>query len=110
MEAVVSSYFPVLVFLAIACALSFIMIVAPFILAKLKPDAEKLSPYECGEEPVGGTFINISLASRAKINPFDLPRPSGEISHVQTNARQNRHSPQGDLPPVDLPALPATAA
>ncbi|MFZ4541732.1 MAG: NADH-quinone oxidoreductase subunit A [Rickettsiales bacterium] len=27
------------------------MIVAPFILAKLKPDAEKLSSYECGFEP-----------------------------------------------------------
>ena len=51
MEAVVQSYFPVLVFIAIAAALSFIMIVAPFLLAKLKPDAEKLSPYECGFEP-----------------------------------------------------------
>jgi NADH-quinone oxidoreductase subunit A len=53
MESVVSSYFPVLVFLAIAVGLSFIMIVAPFLLAKLKPDAEKLSPYECGFEPFG---------------------------------------------------------
>ena len=51
MEAVVTSYIPVLVFLAIACGLSFIMIAAPFLLARLKPDAEKLSPYECGFEP-----------------------------------------------------------
>ena len=51
MEAIVQSYFPVLVFFGIACALSFIMLVAPFLLAKLKPDAEKLSPYECGFEP-----------------------------------------------------------
>ena len=51
MESVVQSYFPVLVFFAIACGLSFIMIMAPFLLAKLKPDAEKLSPYECGFEP-----------------------------------------------------------
>ncbi len=51
MEALVQSYFPVLVFFVIACGLSFIMLVAPFILAKLKPDAEKLSPYECGFEP-----------------------------------------------------------
>ena len=51
MEAVVQSYFPVLVFLGIAGALSCIMILAPFLLAKLKPDAEKLSPYECGFEP-----------------------------------------------------------
>ena len=51
MEAVVASYFPVLVFLVIACGLSLILIGAPFLLAKLKPDAEKLSPYECGFEP-----------------------------------------------------------
>ena len=51
MEAVVQSYFPILVFLGIASALSFIMIAAPFLIAKLKPDAEKLSPYECGFEP-----------------------------------------------------------
>lgn len=51
MESVVQSYFPVLVFFAIACGLSLIMIVAPFVLARLKPDAEKLSPYECGFEP-----------------------------------------------------------
>lgn len=51
MEAVVASYFPVLVFLVIASVLSLIMIGVPFLLAKLKPDAEKLSPYECGFEP-----------------------------------------------------------
>jgi NADH-quinone oxidoreductase subunit A len=53
MQSVVSSYFPVLVFLAIAVGLSLVMIVVPFLVAKLKPDAEKLSPYECGFEPFG---------------------------------------------------------
>ncbi len=28
-------------------------------------------------ESVGGTYINISLASESKVNPFDLPRPIG---------------------------------
>lgn len=51
MEAVVASYFPVLIFLVIAVGLSAILIGAPFLLAKLKPDAEKLSPYECGFDP-----------------------------------------------------------
>ena len=33
-------------------------------------------------EAVGGTYINISLSSESKVNPFDLPRPTGgeEIS------------------------------
>jgi type IV secretory pathway VirB4 component len=34
--------------------------------------------YKHLSDAVGGTYINISLASSAKINPFDLPRPSGE--------------------------------
>lgn len=51
MEAVVTSYFSVLIFLVIAVGLSAVMIGAPFLLARLKPDAEKLSPYECGFEP-----------------------------------------------------------
>jgi conjugal transfer ATP-binding protein TraC len=29
-------------------------------------------------EAVGGTYVNISLASEAKVNPFDLPRPVGQ--------------------------------
>jgi len=28
-------------------------------------------------DAVGGTYVNISLSSEAKINPFDLPRPVG---------------------------------
>jgi len=34
--------------------------------------------YKHLSEAVGGTYINIALASRAKINPFDLPHPVGE--------------------------------
>ncbi len=33
-------------------------------------------------DAVGGTFINVSLASEAKVNPFDLPRPKGEETSV----------------------------
>ncbi len=33
-------------------------------------------------DAVGGTFVNVSLASDAKINPFDLPRPKGEETSV----------------------------
>jgi conjugal transfer ATP-binding protein TraC len=29
-------------------------------------------------DAVGGTYINISLSSESKLNPFDLPRPVGE--------------------------------
>lgn len=39
--------------------------------------------YKHLSDAVGGTYINISLASRAKINPFDLPRPTGEAVSVE---------------------------
>ncbi|MBU0661022.1 ATP-binding protein [Patescibacteria group bacterium] len=38
-------------------------------------DPEK--EYEHLSEAVGGTYINISLASESNVNPFDLPRPLG---------------------------------
>lgn len=33
-------------------------------------------------DAVGGTYVNVSLASEAKVNPFDLPRPKGEETSV----------------------------
>jgi len=35
--------------------------------------------YKHLSDAAGGTYINISLSSKSKINPFDLPRPVGEI-------------------------------
>jgi NADH-quinone oxidoreductase subunit A len=43
-----SDYFPILIFLAIATVVSGAMVGLSFLLAKQKPDAEKLSAYECG--------------------------------------------------------------
>ena len=51
MNAVVESYFPILVFMGIAVGLALIMLIAPMIVTRQKPDAEKNSPYECGFDP-----------------------------------------------------------
>jgi NADH-quinone oxidoreductase subunit A len=51
MESLLREYLPILLFLGIAVALSAVIIVASLILARQKPDSEKLSPYECGFEP-----------------------------------------------------------
>lgn len=48
-----AQYFPVLVFLIIAIGLSIIIILIPFIINKMRPNAEKNSPYECGFEGEG---------------------------------------------------------
>ncbi len=51
MEALLLEYLPILIFLGIAVGLSAAMIAASYIMAKQRPDAEKLSPYECGFAP-----------------------------------------------------------
>ncbi len=38
--------------------------------------------YEHLAESVGGTYINISLSSESKINPFDLPRAIGDETNT----------------------------
>ena len=51
MDGLLREYLPILVFLGIAVALSLVMVVASYVVARQKPDSEKLSPYECGFEP-----------------------------------------------------------
>jgi NADH-quinone oxidoreductase subunit A len=46
-----SDYLPILVFLGIALVVGVAAVGVPFLVAKQRPDAEKLSPYECGFEP-----------------------------------------------------------
>ena len=45
-----AEYLPILIFLAIAIALSVVMLSMSYLIAPQRPDAEKLSPYECGFE------------------------------------------------------------
>ena len=44
-------YLPVLLFLGLAIVLAVLMVVASLVVARQRPDAEKLSAYECGFEP-----------------------------------------------------------
>ena len=52
-ELVSAEYLPILIFVAIALGLSIAISIVPFILAKRRPDSEKVSPYECGFEGEG---------------------------------------------------------
>jgi len=51
MDSLLAEYFPILVFLVIAAGIGVAMITASLVLARRRPDSEKLSPYECGFEP-----------------------------------------------------------
>jgi NADH-quinone oxidoreductase subunit A len=48
-------YLPILIFLGIALVLSAMILLASYVLARQRPDAEKVSAYECGFEPFDDT-------------------------------------------------------
>jgi NADH-quinone oxidoreductase subunit A len=52
-EIIASQYFPILLFLGIACVIATVMVIIPFVLYGRRSDSEKLSPYECGFETFG---------------------------------------------------------
>ena len=51
MNALLANYLPILLFLGIAVGLAGLILAASFVIARQRPDVEKLSPYECGFEP-----------------------------------------------------------
>ena len=48
MNALLMSYLPLVVFIAVAMVIGLALLIAPFIVAYQLPDPEKLSAYECG--------------------------------------------------------------
>jgi NADH-quinone oxidoreductase subunit A len=51
MNALLANYLPILIFLGIAVGLAGLILAASFVIARQRPDVEKLSPYECGFAP-----------------------------------------------------------
>ena len=50
MQDLLREYVPIVIFLAIAIGMACAMLIASYIIARQKPDSEKLSAYECGFE------------------------------------------------------------
>ena len=55
------NYLPILIFLAVAGAFSVVLLVLGFVLGPRRPDAEKLSPYECGFDPFEDSRIKFDV-------------------------------------------------
>ena len=51
MDEFLIEYLPIQIFLGIALVLSAMILMASYVLARQRPDAEKVSAYECGFEP-----------------------------------------------------------
>ena len=50
MDALLAEYLPILIFIGIAVGLSVAIVAASYVLARQRPDSEKVSAYECGFE------------------------------------------------------------
>lgn len=50
LDAMLLEYLPILIFLGIAAAMAVAAVAASYIIARQRPDAEKISAYECGFE------------------------------------------------------------
>src|ERR1700741_2364091 len=55
------NYVPILIFLGVAAALGMVLIGAGFFLGPRRPDAEKLSAYECGFEAFEDSRIKFDV-------------------------------------------------
>ena len=54
-QPLLADYFPILVFMAVAAGIAAAMVGGSLLLARQKPNPEKLSTYECGFEPFDDT-------------------------------------------------------
>jgi NADH-quinone oxidoreductase subunit A len=55
MQALLLEYLPILIFLGIAVGMTMMILMASFLVARQRPDTEKLSAYECGFAPFEDT-------------------------------------------------------
>ena len=56
-----ANYVPIMVFLAIATVIGLALLILGFILGPRRPDAEKLSPYECGFDAFGDARMKFDI-------------------------------------------------
>lgn len=61
MAHLLSSYFPVFVFIIISAVISGILLIVPYIVAHRAPDSEKLSAYECGFDSFGDARMKFDV-------------------------------------------------
>ena len=79
MDILLREYFPILVFLVIAGAVAVAMVAGSLVLARQRPDSEKLSPYECGFEPFDDARIRFDearVAGRERLRGTKRPQKS----------------------------------
>ena len=69
MDELLREYLPILIFLAIAIVMAGAMIAAAYVIARQRPDPEKVSAYECGFEGREGAGEGFSDSGSGKRLP-----------------------------------------
>jgi NADH-quinone oxidoreductase subunit A len=61
MEKLLLEYLPILIFIAVGAIISAGLLVVPYLIAPKRPDAEKLSAYECGFNAFGDARMKFDV-------------------------------------------------
>jgi NADH-quinone oxidoreductase subunit A len=61
MDKLLFEYLPILIFIGVALVISLGMVAVPYLVAPKKPDAEKLSAYECGFNAFGDARMKFDV-------------------------------------------------
>ena len=61
MEKLLLEYLPILIFIAVGAAFSLVLVAVPYLFAPKRPDAEKLSAYECGFNAFGDARMKFDV-------------------------------------------------
>ena len=61
MQNLLLEYLPILIFIAIAGAISLLLVAVPLVVAPSNPDPEKLSSYECGFNAFGDARMKFDV-------------------------------------------------
>jgi len=61
MEKLLLEYLPILIFIAVGAGFSLVLVAVPYLIAPKRPDAEKLSAYECGFNAFGDARMKFDV-------------------------------------------------
>ena len=104
MASVAAGYLPILLFLAVALALSGAFVVLPMIVSRLtgthKPDAEKLSEYECGFPAFDDSRAQFLKEARA----------AAQVTLAEIELKRIQDMPAGASVPIELQRVEAALA
>src|SRR3546814_2930038 len=96
MDAMLAEYLPILIFIGIAVGLAVVIVAASYVIARQRPDSEKVSAYECGFEAFDDARSQFDVRFRSEEHTSELQslmRISYDVFCLNKKKKQpNTHS------------------